>query len=64
MLVEEQILILTRGAGISTSGLWHYPAAITNSAIASEFAQFGKSTGFNSATTAGVINNIDGRQQV
>ena len=62
--LEISSLIKHRGAGISTAGLWHYPAAITNPAIATEFAQFGKATGFNSETTAGVINNINGRQQV
>ena len=52
------------GAGVTTSGLWHYPASITNSTIATQFAQFAPTTGFSTASTAGVINNIDGRQQV
>jgi len=66
MLLETISITLHRGAGagISTAGLWHYPAAITNPAIATEFAQFGKAVGYSSVTTAGVINNLNGRQQV
>jgi hypothetical protein len=51
-------------AGISTIGMWHYPAKITNSAIAKAFLKFGTSTGFTTETTGGVINNIGGRQQM
>jgi hypothetical protein len=51
---------------VSTQGLWHYPANITNSAIATKFAQFAAaiSSGHPRVLTAGVINNISGRQQV
>ncbi|KAH8802483.1 hypothetical protein F5884DRAFT_683853 [Xylogone sp. PMI_703] len=54
------------GAGVTTSGLWHYPATITNTSIATEFAQFAANSaaGFPSVSTAGVINNISGRQQM
>ncbi|CZT05215.1 related to extracellular serine-rich protein [Rhynchosporium agropyri] len=52
------------GAGVSTAGLYHYPATISNATIASEFAQFGPTTGFLGTSTAGVINKIDGRQQM
>ena len=52
------------GAGVSTAGLYHYPATITNATIATEFASFGPATGFPTKSTAGVINKIDGRQQV
>lgn len=55
---------LKTGAPVSTLGLWHYPATITNSTIATEFAQFGPSAGFPTTSTAGVINNISGRQQM
>ena len=51
-------------AGVTTIGLWHYPASITNDTIATEFAQFAPTDGFSSTSTAGVINNIEGRQQV
>ena len=51
---------------MSTLGLWHYPATISNASIAVEFAQFGNTsaTGFPTTSTAGVINNIGGRQQM
>lgn len=52
------------GAGVSTAGLWHYPATITNATIATEFASFDPTTGFSTKSTAGVINTIDGHQQV
>lgn len=52
------------GAGVSTLGLWHYPATISNSTIATEFAQFMPTTDFDTPSTAAVINNIGGRQQV
>lgn len=55
---------LKTGQGVSTLGLYHYPATITNTTIATEFAKFGASTGFSKASTAAVINNINGRQQV
>lgn len=58
--------ILFSGAGLSTTGLWHYPANITDSSIATEFAQFSAaaSDGFKTVSTAGVINKIQGREQV
>jgi len=49
---------------VSTQGLYHYPATITNSSIATEFIQFAPAAGFSTTSTAGVINNIGGRQQV
>ncbi|RDW58478.1 hypothetical protein BP5796_12408 [Coleophoma crateriformis] len=52
------------GGTLSTNGLYHYPAIITDTTIATEFAQFGPTTGYATATTAGVINNIAGRQQM
>lgn len=54
------------GATVSTAGLWHYPATITNSSIATSFASFAADTGgtFTSNTTAAIINNIGGRQQM
>ncbi|TVY39443.1 hypothetical protein LSUB1_G004310 [Lachnellula subtilissima] len=54
----------TSGAGVSTQGLYHYPATITNSSIATEFIQFAPAAGFSTTSTAGVINNIGGRQQM
>ncbi|KAE8446471.1 hypothetical protein EG329_011934 [Mollisiaceae sp. DMI_Dod_QoI] len=53
------------GAGLSTKGLYHYPASISNSTLATAFAVFGTTTGFTSNTVAGVINNFgNGRQQM
>jgi hypothetical protein len=49
---------------MSTQGLWHYPATITNSSIAWEIAQYAPSGSFTTTTTAAVINNIGGRQQM
>ena len=49
---------------MSTAGIWHYPATITNSTLATEFAQFAPTSGFSTTTTAGVINNFGGRLQV
>ncbi|RDL38733.1 Uncharacterized protein BP5553_03073 [Venustampulla echinocandica] len=55
---------LKTGVGVSTTGLWHYPATITDNTIATEFAQFAPATGFSDKTTAAVINTIEGRQQM
>jgi len=46
------------GASMTTSGLWHYPATITNTTIAWEIARFG------TVGTAAVINQIGKRQQM
>lgn len=63
----QGILIGKRsGAGVTTTGLWHYLANITDKSIATEFAQFSAATadGFKTKSTAGVINRIKGREQV
>ncbi|KAJ5042091.1 uncharacterized protein L3040_004649 [Drepanopeziza brunnea f. sp. 'multigermtubi'] len=52
------------GATVTTQGLYHYPASITNSSLATEIAGFGKNSLFESETTAAVINNIGGREQM
>jgi hypothetical protein len=49
---------------MTTQGLWHYPASITNASIAVEVAQFAPTTGFTTNSTAVVINTYSGRQQV
>jgi hypothetical protein len=41
---------------MTTQGLWHYPASITNASIAVEVAQFAPTTGFTTNSTAVVIN--------
>ncbi|KAL3422766.1 hypothetical protein PVAG01_06923 [Phlyctema vagabunda] len=55
---------LVKGALMSTTGLYHYPANIINTTLATEFAQFGIATGYPQVSTAGVINNIAGREQM
>ncbi|PSR76994.1 hypothetical protein BD289DRAFT_378234 [Coniella lustricola] len=52
------------GVNASTAGLYHYPAVITNSSIATPFASFDAAASFTTNTTAAVINNIGGRQQM
>ncbi|KAF2673281.1 hypothetical protein BT63DRAFT_410307 [Microthyrium microscopicum] len=56
---------LKAGAGISTAGLYHYPAVITDSSIAKEVAQFAPSSDgqFATTTTAAVINTFTGGRQ-
>lgn len=54
----------TSGAGVSTTGLWHYPATVVNSNDTIEFAQFEAAGQWTTKTTAGVINNFEGRQQM
>jgi len=55
---------LVAGATMSTENLWHYPATINNASIATEIAQFAAGGQFKSKTTAAVLNNIGGRQQM
>ncbi|KAL4926989.1 putative extracellular serine-rich protein [Aspergillus undulatus] len=52
------------GAGVSTQGLWHYPASISDTATTKAIASFGAGGGDTGETTAAVINNFDGRQQL
>lgn len=56
---------LVTGATLSTKGLYHYPAQITDKSIAAEVAQFGVTSGFSSPSTAAVVNTFaGGRQQM
>ncbi|KAH8686270.1 hypothetical protein BGZ61DRAFT_533827 [Ilyonectria robusta] len=50
-------------ATVSTSGLWHVPASITDTSTTKQIAKFGISTGYTSETVAAVINNFNGREQ-
>lgn len=52
------------GATISSAGLWHYPATITDPSTTWEVAQFGPADSFTSTTTAAVINQFGKRQQM
>ncbi|KAH6665167.1 hypothetical protein B0J14DRAFT_236103 [Halenospora varia] len=51
---------LVKGATMSSSGLYHYPATIIDSRIATAFATFATTTGFSTTTVAGVINSFTG----
>ncbi|KAH7311094.1 hypothetical protein BKA65DRAFT_601113 [Rhexocercosporidium sp. MPI-PUGE-AT-0058] len=56
---------LVAGATLSTQGLYHYPASISNSSLATAFATFKTVTGFSTTSVAGVINDFkDGRKQM
>ncbi|TKX19912.1 hypothetical protein C1H76_8110 [Elsinoe australis] len=57
---------LKTGAGVSSQGLYHYPATITNTTRTKQIAQFAPSSDgtFPNAAAAAVINNFDGRQQM
>lgn len=51
-------------ANLSTLGLWHYPASITDGSATTAFIQFGANSEFNTTTVAGVLQNFFGRQQM
>jgi hypothetical protein len=62
---------LKKGATMSTIGLWHYPATITNTTTTVEIAQFGPATNgsaadalFTTSSSAAVINTFGKRQQM
>jgi len=49
---------------LSTNGLWHYPAIITNTTTTTAFLEFATNTEYNTTTIAGVIQNFGGREQM
>jgi hypothetical protein len=49
---------------MSTLGLYHYPAAIINTTTTKSIVNFMPTSGFTDYTSAAVINNFSGRQQV
>lgn len=55
---------LKTGAGVSTQGLYHYPASVSNTTITKEIAQFAENKIFPKKSTAAVISNFDGRQEM
>jgi len=55
---------LKTGATVSTQSLWHYPAKITDSKTTWQIAQFAAGGNYASKSTAAVINNFAGRQQM
>jgi hypothetical protein len=55
---------LRSGAGMSTAGLYHYNAQITDPSTTWEVARFAYDGQVTSASTAAVINNFNGREQM
>ncbi|PHH84639.1 hypothetical protein CDD83_1620 [Cordyceps sp. RAO-2017] len=55
---------LKTDAGVSTRGLWHYPATISDPATTTEFASFDPAGSFSSKSVAAVVSNFGGRQQM
>ncbi|WAO91893.1 Hypothetical protein NCS54_00937800 [Fusarium falciforme] len=53
---------LKTNAGLSTKGIWHYPATITDSNT-KQIAKFGPGGDYAEDTVAGVINTFEGREQ-
>ncbi|KAL4901300.1 hypothetical protein BDW74DRAFT_170241 [Aspergillus multicolor] len=51
-------------AGVSTSGLWHYTASITNTTTTKSIASYAAGGGVDGESVAAVINDFDGRQQM
>ncbi|KAH7127836.1 hypothetical protein B0J13DRAFT_453912 [Dactylonectria estremocensis] len=49
--------------GLSTQGLYHVPATVTDSTTTKAVAKFGTAIGFSSDSVAAVINNFSGREQ-
>lgn len=72
---EEQTIAITdssefptanikTNAELATTGLWHYPAKITNSTIATPIAKFGTNPDFPSDSVAAIINDFGNRKQM
>ena len=55
---------LKTGAGMTTQGLFHYVAQITDSSTTWQIAQFAANSQYSSSSTAAVINNFAGREQM
>ncbi|CAG8959323.1 hypothetical protein HYFRA_00013093 [Hymenoscyphus fraxineus] len=55
---------LVKGATVTTNSIYHYPAVITDPSTTTEIAQFSPAGAFTNTTTAAVINNFSGRQQM
>jgi hypothetical protein len=71
----EQLISITNSTGfptaniktdatMSTKNMFHYPAKIVDSTTTWEVAKYGPSGDFTTDTTAAVINNFAGRQQM
>lgn len=51
-------------SNLSTLGLWHYPATVTDATITTSFLQFAPNTEYVATTVAGVTQNFAGREQM
>ena len=49
---------------LSTVGLWHYPATITDPTSTTAFLEFAPNTEYPDPTVGGIIQNISGREQM
>jgi len=65
-VVDTSLLTLAglSPANLSTLGLWHYPAAITDATTTTAFIDFAPNAEYNTTTVAGVLQNLGGRQQM
>jgi len=52
------------GATLTSRNIYHYPAVITDESTTWEFAKYGPAAEFTEDTTAAVINDFGGRQQM
>jgi len=55
---------LKTNAGVSTQGIWHYPASISNTTSTKQIAGFAANSVTASDSVAAVINDFDGREQM
>lgn len=55
---------IREGAGMSTIGIFHYLAQLADTSTTTEIAQFAANSQYGSPSTAAVINNFDGREQM
>ena len=65
-VVDTSLLTLSglSAANLSTLGLWHYPATITDATTTTAFIDFAPNAEFNTSTVAGVLQTFSGRQQM
>lgn len=55
---------LREKASMSTTNMYHYLAKITDTSTTTEIAQYAANSQYNSPSTAAVINNFNGREQM
>lgn len=62
--MSSRYLHKTSNAGVTTQGLWHYPATITDTNTTTAFAKFAPAGSFTDETVAAVINKFGSREQM